>query len=95
MLHKDQSYWTLALDTKISLAGATETKILYQKPISGTRGEWTATVNGTELTYAVQAGNIDESGNWKVQSYAVIGGRKAYGDIRTVYFEQNIKAVAP
>lgn len=90
MLHKDQSYFSISLDTGISLGSASETKILYQKPVSGTKGEWTATVDGTSLNYAVQNGDIDEIGNWKVQSYAVIGGRKAYGEVRTIYFDRNL-----
>lgn len=76
----DQSYLAIELDTKRDLTGATVTQILYKKP-NGERGEWEASVSGTELHYAVQNDDLDVRGTWEFQTYVVIGDRKGYGEI--------------
>jgi len=66
------------VDTDIDLTIATSTKILVQKP-SGEETEWVATITtdenqeSTRLTYTTVAGDLDEEGFYKIQSYATIG----------------------
>lgn len=90
-VYKTQSYIDVRLDTAIDLTGATVTRVLYKKP-SGEKGFWAATVDGQDLVYAVQVGDIDEAGIWSFQSYAEIDGRVALGAIITQVFENNISA---
>jgi len=88
---KGQSLLEIRLDTKYSLSGASNFKILYVKP-DGTKGEWTGNVSGTEIVYQVAANDIDMPGNWQVQAYFEKDGRKAYGTIRTIQFTENLKS---
>jgi hypothetical protein len=88
-LYKTQSYLTLRVNTGIDLSGADVRRILYKKP-SGTRGYWPATADGQVLVYAVQAGDIDQSGIWSFQSYIEVSGRKGFGDVSSHVFEENI-----
>lgn len=88
-LYKGQSLLTITLDCGTSVASATTSRILYRKP-SGTTGYWTATASGTELSYTLVDGDIDESGVWQIQAYAVIGGKKAYGEIINKQFNEPI-----
>jgi len=77
---KTQSLLTIILETNYSgLASADVKKILYTKP-NRTTGYFTATVDGTRLKYIVQAGDIDQSGEWKFQAYIEVSGRTGYGD---------------
>jgi len=87
---KQQGLLTIKLDTGYDLSLATVHKIFYQKP-DKTTGEWTATVNGTELVYEVQNTDIDQKGTWKFQSYIEAGGRKGYGEIVSHNFLNPIK----
>jgi hypothetical protein len=82
---KDQSYLTIIATTHQDLSAATVKKILYKKP-DGTSGSWTATAVGTNLTYDVQASDIDQYGKWYFQSYIEVGGKKGFGDIECKEF---------
>ena len=88
-LFKGQSYLTITLDCGTTVAAATVARILYEKP-DGTKGYWTATATGTELSYTLVNGNIDQSGVWKLQAYVEIGGKKAYGEITTKIINEPI-----
>lgn len=76
---------TITLDTGIPLTGATVTKIKYQKP-DGTKGEWTASVNGTSLQYDADNDDIDQAGTWQFQSYVEIAGQIGRGEIASQTF---------
>lgn len=77
---KGQSYLDIYLDTKIDISGASEVRVLYEKP-DGTSGNWVAVVDDTtKVKYAVQPGDIDQDGTWKFQAYALIAGRVALGN---------------
>lgn len=70
----------IRLDTEIDLSNFDTAKILYEKP-SGTTGEWTASVDGTEVIYITKENDIDEVGLWTLQAQVqtidgVITGRK-------------------
>lgn len=79
-LFKGSGYITITLETNISLAAATVTRIHYKKP-TGTTGYWSASVSGTTLTYNVANADIDVAGLWEFQSYVEFSGEKSYGDI--------------
>lgn len=76
----------LTIETDFNLSGATVTQILYWKP-NGVSGAWDATVSGTDLVYNVTNGDIDVSGNWRLQAYVVIGGKSYRGAIRKQQFK--------
>lgn len=80
-IFKNQGYFVLILDTGISLAAATVTKIKYRKP-SGTTGAFTATVTETtKLQYQFANDDLDEVGKWEFQAYVEFTGLQAYGEI--------------
>lgn len=83
---KTQSLLSIVIETGYPSLGAASLKqIHYTKP-SGTPGVWPATVSGTQLTYTVTNGDIDEVGTWQFQAYIEIGGLKTYGAISNQFF---------
>lgn len=86
----EQSLLEIRLDTKYTLTGAINLKILYVKP-DGTKGEWTGNATGTEIVYQVGANDIDVPGDWQVQAYFEKDGRKAFGTVRVIKFSDNLK----
>jgi hypothetical protein len=86
----EQSLLELTAPTGLDdLNTATTTQILYRKP-SGDQGAWTATVDGMNLIYDLQNGDIDEIGRWQFQAYVVNGGLKGYGCIKSRFFQNHI-----
>lgn len=79
-------YMTLTLETGIDLSGATNATILYKTP-SGRKGEFSATIDGTTLTYQLTDNDVAVSGQWEFQSRVQIGGLTAYGDVARVTFK--------
>jgi hypothetical protein len=85
-----QSLLQLKFDTGLNLAAATVLKILFERP-DGTAGFWAVTViDGTKLVYNVLETDINIAGNWQLQSYVEIAGKKGYGKIVTQNFKQSI-----
>lgn len=82
---KKQSNLIISLDTGTDMSAATEKKILYRKP-NGTTGEWVATSAGTILSYQLTDTSIDRDGTWSFQAYAIIAGKKYYGEITQKVF---------
>lgn len=73
----------IILDTGVALAGYTTLQIKYKKP-SGNKGYWTATItDSTKAKYTVQAGDLDESGTWTFQVYAVLTDWTGHGEEAT------------
>ena len=60
-------------DTGESLSGGSDAVLFYRKP-SGEAGEWAATIDGTKITYATIAGDLDEAGVWSFQGHVVLSG---------------------
>jgi hypothetical protein len=83
----NQAAFIIRLDTKRDLTGVSVQQIKYRKPISGTKGYWEATINGTVLEYDVQTGDIDETGTWQLETYIEIDGRPGFGGIVHKEFE--------
>jgi len=81
-IYKGQSAFDITLDTGTDLSTASAVSIHYQKP-GGIDGTWSGNVvETTKIQYAVEIGDIDESGAWRLQSVATFpGGRVAYGDV--------------
>ena len=54
---------------------------MFKRP-DGTVSSWVATiVETTKLQYIITAeSDLDQQGNWIFQAYAVLGGKKAYGE---------------
>ena len=89
-IFKNQTLLTITLDTSLTdLASATTLRIYYKKP-SGTSSFWVASLSGTSsVTYAIQSGDIDESGEWIIWSYADYSGSSAQGDKILMLVEEN------
>jgi hypothetical protein len=90
-IYKEQNNLTIQLDAGIDVDAASVKKILYEKP-SGTKGFWTATSSANILSYPLAGSDIDESGTWKLQSFAVLAGENCYGTIVHLDFDQHINA---
>lgn len=90
MIYNTQSYFSVRLATGLDLSTATVTRILYKKP-NGTTGYWTATTDAETLVYAVEDGDIDQSGVWEFQGYVEVGGRKGFGETVQTLIGQNIQ----
>lgn len=81
LLYVSQTYPDIIVETGIDIAAATETSIIYQSP-TGTRGKWEGSLEGTTaVRYTLGVNDLFEAGTWKLQSYVIIGGRAAYGQI--------------
>jgi hypothetical protein len=79
-IYQGQAHVVISIDTGVSLGGASQTKILYKKP-NGTKGSWNATVTGTTMSYVPSNTDLDQSGDWQLQAFAVIGGKNALGEV--------------
>lgn len=81
----------IKLDTDFNIAAATSPRILYQKP-NKAKGFWVATIEGNDtLTYNPSAGDINQSGLWQFQGYAVVSGKVYYGVVVPVIVEEEIE----
>lgn len=82
----NQTILQLKLNTRYEITGALNPKILYTKPDGVTEGFFPANIEGTYLTYNIQAGDIDVAGKWVFQAYVEIGGLTGYGSLTTKTF---------
>lgn len=88
MIYTEQSI-EIRLLTGIDLSSATSPKIMYEKP-NGVTGEWTATVDGTDLIYETSNTDLDRKGVWKFQAYVLIGGLNKLGKIAKVTIDERL-----
>lgn len=89
-IYTGQTLLTIKLETDLDVSLASEKKILYTKP-DGTKGSWTATIDGTTaIKYDVLTNDISLSGIWKLQAYVVIAGKIGYGDVVDMTIQKNI-----
>lgn len=84
-LFRTETLKPIILETEFDdLATADMTRILYQKP-GGTEGYWQASVQGKNLIYEPDEGDIDILGWWSFQAYVEFGTgvdkRVGYGTI--------------
>ena len=85
-IYKGDTSIVFRLDTGVgNLDIATKIEIHVLKP-SGATDTWTATKYGTtsEITYTSTTGDLDEAGNYILQSYIEWGANIHYGDTTTV-----------
>lgn len=75
-----QSYLRFVVNTGVALDAAANLRIYYRKP-SDEGGFWSGTASGENIVYDVQNNDLDEVGIWRMQSYAEIGGRIAWGEV--------------
>lgn len=91
-IFQGQGLLELKMETGLDLSSASSKAILYKKP-DGTAGSWTVTTteNGTTtnsvLVYSVPNDALDVYGVWTFQAYAVLAGKKGYGE----YIQKEIK----
>jgi hypothetical protein len=86
--YNNASLLSIELDTGYNLVGATNTKILFQRP-DMTKGDWPATIMGTVLKHDFNDGDLNMPGVWSMQSYFEVGGKKAIGNKVTFIFKQS------
>jgi len=80
-------------DDTAYLAAATKKEIHYKRP-SGTTGAWTATLDGTKLTYTTTAiTDLPEHGKYIVQVYMEGPGWKLPGKEVVMIVEEPIIAI--
>lgn len=87
----------IRLDTEDSaalLAVATKKEIHYRRPESGTTGAWTASLDGTKLTYLTTLiTDLPEAGDYLVQAYIEGPGWKVPGKITTLRVLDPVKPI--
>jgi hypothetical protein len=75
----DQDDLTITLSTGKDVSTATASFINYKKP-NGYKGQWTATVSGTNIVYEVQDGDLNQAGTWRLQGEVVVAGKRSFTD---------------
>lgn len=83
-----QSFFNIRLDTNRDTTGVIDQKIQYMKP-DNTLGEWQGTLDGTEVVYEVQPGDIDMEGDWWIRAYILSGLREGYGSYVKMFVKCN------
>ena len=75
-LHKGDIGAIVRLTSESDLSSQTLLKLYYRKPVSGTTGNFTASLQGTgNVQYTTTAVTcIDEVGDWTFQAYSEITG---------------------
>ncbi len=82
-IYEDQIGVRLELETSSDLSGVTTAEIKYKKP-DGTKGVWSATVDGSKLYYITEAGDLDKRGVLQVQAHVVGTGFDLLGETAEV-----------
>lgn len=83
-IYKNDVGTVIRIDMLTDITTATTETLYYKKP-SGSTGQWTPSISGTNYyEYQVVAGDLDEVGTYLVQPYLEIGDFEGYGD--TVQF---------
>lgn len=90
MMQKGDIGTVIILDTGEDISTATLVKIRYKKP-NGDTGEWTASVNSTEVRYTTLAGDIDQTGDWEMQAYVELAAWQGYSAIVEVPVGEQLK----
>ncbi len=77
----------LIVDCKKTITGATGILLKVRKP-DETEHDWSATIYDTsKIQYTVQAGDFDQAGDYRIQSYLTLGSWVGRGHtfVLTVY----------
>jgi hypothetical protein len=76
-------------DATIDLSAATNPKIIYIDP-TGRKGSWPGVIDGTNVTYEIQAADNILVGVYNVQAFTEIGGQPVYGEIKQLNFLETL-----
>lgn len=88
---KDQAYADVLLLTSADISTGTAFEVLYQKP-SGVKGSWVGVLDGTKnIRYDIQAGDLNEQGNWGIQAKVTINAEVTYGKISRMQVTANLE----
>jgi hypothetical protein len=84
MVFVNQKYLEIELDVKnidLTAAGATNTKIYFQRP-DGTGGQWSASIRDKKFLFFkfTSTDYLNMEGKWLFQPYAEITSLPTYGD---------------
>lgn len=81
----------IIVDCGQDISAATGTKLLVLKP-NGAEVEWTATIYNTNyLKYTVQAGDFDQTGEYRLQSYMTLSAWTGRGEVDVFHIEEAFK----
>jgi len=69
---------TISVDMKESMVGATSLSFDVEKP-KGSRATWTPTISGNFLEYVTIAGDLNESGEYKLSPKFTLSGSTKRG----------------
>ena len=84
MIFVNDSGLELVLETDISLAVAILTQVAWKSP-SGLSGTWNGSpINGTQILYTTQPGNLNEVGRWELQAKVTFLTKVVHGKKVTV-----------
>lgn len=73
----------IVVNCGVDISSATNTKLKVKKP-DETIVEWVATISGTNnLTYTTISGDLDQSGEYKLQALLTQDGWTGHGDVAT------------
>lgn len=79
------------VETNYSLSQVTRVSLLYRTP-SGRNGSWTGDViNGTQILYTTQAGDLSEAGVWQLQAQVVTPTTTLRGEKTTIKVSSGIQ----
>lgn len=67
--------------------------IYYKKPVSKTKGSWSASQSGESIIYNATNGEIDEPGVWQFQGYYLSSGEPVWGSVVEQYVGENLATV--
>lgn len=78
----------IILDCGVDVSSATEREIVVKKP-NGAEVVWTAEPAGTtSIRYFLTEGDVDMSGNWRLQARITMPGWHGHGEIASFNVER-------
>lgn len=93
--HKGQVGALIRLDTEddpLFLAAASKKEIHYRQPGTGTTGAWTASLDGTKLTFTTTAvTDLPAAGEYLLQAYLEGTGWKLHGAVVSMLVGDTVK----
>ena len=75
-----EQYLRITADTNVNCSSATTKEIRITKPDGTILEEAASVVDNTKLRVTLTDSDLDQSGNWKIQTYAVISAEIYIGE---------------
>jgi hypothetical protein len=86
--YKGEKGTVITLDAGIDISNGSSFKIEVEKP-DGTKVSWTGALSNTRyITYTLQTGDFDQTGNYKIQSHIVAPNGEWYGETIAIYVNE-------